>query len=505
MTDLPQRFRLLAMIAGCLLPMIRAFADAEHIEKDDGLTIIRMEVTPADEPVPAFKHRLVYDAHQRLPGNRPQWYMRAYPEEFAAWTKWRDLSGSGNEDFDRCYQSGTPVSKCDWERFDTAHSIAHSLFKDHIIPGSKRRSCDWGIRGEAMKGPDAILFLLPEFQGSRSFARMSNLLVRRATAEGRYEDAIECLRAEYQLGRDVAEEHFLVCTLVGIAITGIANSGVTDLIAAPGSPNLYWALSELPSPPVSINEAINGDLSFAERVFPDLADAEAAERTTSEWNAVWRRLGQVVDDDSLYHPDRQTESLIDQVKQSFFPALTGVTGYTHAKQRLVDWGYESDRVESMAVGQVLTIYTSRVIRIASDSYRKAKATGLTYNQVRRLGELGDRVLNDSQPMSDGPNREIVPIGGLLLPASSAARSAEYRCARDVAALRVIEALRMHAAQNDKKFPRSLEDVTCVPVPENPATDKPFLYHRDGRTAVLDLPDWEGFPGYSRRYEITIKQ
>ena len=54
------------------------------------------------------------------------------------------------------------------------------------------------------------------------------------------------------------------------------------------------------------------------------------------------------------------------------------------------------------------------------------------------------------------------------------------------ALMVVEALRMHAWENAGRLPASLDEITVVPVPENPATGEPFPYHLDGDTASLDV-------------------
>ena len=48
----------------------------------------------------------------------------------------------------------------------------------------------------------------------------------------------------------------------------------------------------------------------------------------------------------------------------------GLIGYTHAKERLIAQGMDRERVEKMAVGQVIAIYTERVYRRFSDDYEK---------------------------------------------------------------------------------------------------------------------------------------
>ena len=56
---------------------------------------------------------------------------------------------------------------------------------------------------------------------------------------------------------------------------------------------------------------------------------------------------------------------------------------------------------------------------------------------------------------------------LLLPAVDKVYGAEVRTERRMASLRVVEAVRLHAARNDGKLPAKLADVTAVPVPGGP--------------------------------------
>jgi hypothetical protein len=477
-----------------------ASAGVRHIEDEEntGHVVIQMEVTPADEPSPVFEHRLTYGVHERLPGNRPQWYARAYPESHVAWSMWNKLASS--DDFEPYYSSGTPVDEVAWDKLDSqGRKLSRSLVEDHVVPGARRRDCDWGIRSEQFTGAEFFSLLLPEFNSARSLARLLNLQIRLAIHERRYDDAVRYLRTQYQLGADVGEEPIVICGFVGIAITSIANVGVADLIAAPNSPNLYWALSEIPATPVPIGPAVRNELSIAQRYFANLDELEKAEKLPEEWNAHWKSsVGRVFDTIRNYSdPASQFES-----SERVAPAITGLLGYSHAKQRLIDWGYPSDEVEAMPVGQVLSLYSARVSQTAADKYWQAFVAPYSAKQFRNGAEAGN-YFRANATLTDGADRELLPIVSQLMPATQSARSAEMRVARELAALRVIEALRMHAARNEGRWPDALDDVTCVPVPLNPATDKPFVYHRDGETAVLELPESEGFPGYSRRYEITI--
>ena len=84
------------------------------------------------------------------------------------------------------------------------------------------------------------------------------------------------------------------------------------------------------------------------------------------------------------------------------------------------------------------------------------------------------------------------------------RQNTYRLDGSVAALECIEALRHYAATHDKKLPAKLSDISNVPLPNNPATGKPFTYRLEGTKAVLEVsPPKGGAPRDGMRYEITI--
>ena len=99
------------------------------------------------------------------------------------------------------------------------------------------------------------------------------------------------------------------------------------------------------------------------------------------------------------------------------------------------------------------------------------------------------------------------LARLLLPAVQQAMAAEIRLQSNLAAIQTIEALRMHAAAHEGQLPRTLEE-TIVPVPLNPATDKPFPYELNDGVATLMVPAPAGQPtnsGNSRKYIIRMEK
>jgi hypothetical protein len=180
-----------------------------------------------------------------------------------------------------------------------------------------------------------------------------------------------------------------------------------------------------------------------------------------------------------------------------------LAGYSHAKQQLIDAGLDREQVEKMAVGQVMATYTERSYKRLANEWEKlwyvpfsdvGKYERAVTTHLREVGPFGGRV-----------EREVLPIVSLLFPATQASRYAQIRLDRDIAAMRVIEALRMYAAQNAGLLPRSLNEIHQVPVPKNPATGQAFVYRLEGATGILELPTSDGIPGYNRRFEIQIAE
>jgi hypothetical protein len=68
-------------------------------------------------------------------------------------------------------------------------------------------------------------------------------------------------------------------------------------------------------------------------------------------------------------------------------------------------------------------------------------------------------------------------------------------AAEAAVLRVIEALRMHAAGNEGQLPEKLGDI-----PDDPVTGEPFSYRLEAGNAYLQGPTLRDVP---LNYEITM--
>ena len=58
----------------------------------------------------------------------------------------------------------------------------------------------------------------------------------------------------FAMARHMGEHPTLIGGLVGISIATAAIGPMEEMFEQPGSPNLYWALTKLPSPLISIEK-----------------------------------------------------------------------------------------------------------------------------------------------------------------------------------------------------------------------------------------------------------
>jgi hypothetical protein len=299
----------------------------------------------------------------------------------------------------------------------------------------------------------------------------------------------------YRLAQDVGRGTPLVSGLVGIAQASIGHQQVIQLIGAPDSPNLYWALAELPRPIVDVRDSMRFEMSLGFRIFPFLLGAETASHSPQEWA---RLLTQALSDTSRFADSRVGSSRGNmELKQAAVAGLSLLV-YPHARQRLLAAGIDASRLNAMPVGQVLAVDAAREYRRIADEIEKW--TYVPYHIARHHSSRD--LFGQPQGVAAASRGYGYVMAALLLPAVEAARAAEARLEWQTGALQVVEAARMHAARTGK-LPASLEEIERIPIPLNPSTNQAYDYRLDEQTAVLDLPFSDGFPGVAWRLEVTL--
>ena len=71
---------------------------------------------------------------------------------------------------------------------------------------------------------------------------------RAEIAQARFDDAIRTAKTMFAIARHLGEHPTAIGNLVGMAAAFVTIYHFDELLQQPGCPNLYWALTNLPSP-----------------------------------------------------------------------------------------------------------------------------------------------------------------------------------------------------------------------------------------------------------------
>jgi hypothetical protein len=484
---IPPSWKILALTA-CAAAAMCDRADAQASSKTaEPPKPKALVVSPAAAPVPALRYRLVPSSADLNPGDAAPIYLRIRHEMQEE--AWRQIS-----------EKPLKWLELPLKDFPTAEArqfvdLWNSRLKQ-IDFGTRRKTCDWNytLPEERL---NAIAILLPDAQSMRVWGRLLALKARVEIAERRYDDAIRTIETGLAFARHVGEGPFLINGLIGIAIATQMLHQCDDLIAQPGSPNLYWALTTLPRPLVGLRNQIELEAKLFENLIPELSERELDKpRTPSEWASLLARM----------HEGLVKWSRFDVQQGGNLPALREISARELAQFRIESLPRAKEHLKAsrkrtdqelgaMPADQIIALYLADGYREMWDHYFKISylSTRIAISQFAASEQ--DRIAAKQGPFA---------LFFQYLPALRAGMIAELRIDRVVSILRAIEAIRLHAAAHDGALPVSLDQVTEVPMPDDPATGKPFEYHLDGNSATLIGPK-AGLPPHWPSYRITIRR
>jgi hypothetical protein len=443
----------------------------------------RLTIQPAPAPSPALRYRLLPELRERTPGNgavlyyrsfSPEWMIHRRPEVNKLIIAWLDD------------KTQPPDIQLRW--------VLDSKQLKEVDRAARREYCEWEQTPRLRE--DGIGLLLPDVQSFREFANLLNLRFRFQLDEGRLDDAVYTLQTGFSLSRDVANAPTLIQSLVGLAITAIQLGQVEELMQAPKSPNLYWALTNLPQPFISLRKSFEGERIMMDNLFPGMIDALAKGHskplTPEEIKAFADKLTPIFAQEGKANPADVKKQLDDVVAKQ----------HATAKKYLTARGWPATQVDALPAGQAVLLYQlGEYVRLYDEM---AKWQSLPYWQARvGLIEAEKRLKEDVAKQQT--------VGGslaqLLLPAMQKIVQAQIRVERRIAALRCVEAVRLYAAAHDGKAPAKLDDIKAVPIPLDPYTGKAFTYKAEKNSATIEGPAPEGEPATINnriRYEVTLK-
>lgn len=448
-------------------------------QEEAKITVVKIILHPAFEPRPALKYQLLPPLIDRKPGNAAVLYNRIFAER-------ESLSGN-NEMWEKIADlMGAPLVEL--RREETRNMIGQCQgMIDDTIRGAHFESCDWQI---PIREREFWTIDLADIQQTRAYARLLAVKARQQIADGKYEDAVLTLQANYAFARHVAKGPTLINGLIGVAIAGVTSYQLRELIQQPGAPNLYWALSSLPRPFVDIRPGLEAEYDSLYLSYPELRDLEKKDYSPERWRELLEETME-----KFSHLGKYMS--VSVKAYSLFQILEK---YPEAKRYLIERGFAAERVEAMPVAQVVLLSIMRHYDESRDNIFKWCFAPPSEAPQSIVESEKARWESMAKPQS------IYSIETVLFTAFSPAMYAQLRIERDLAALQILEALRIHAAAHNNYLPDNLNDITEVPVPQDPLHRKPFFYHFDGTTATLESPNPRrtSIDGYYLKYEIQMQ-
>lgn len=454
----------------------------------DDPQIVRLTVDAASKPQPALRYRLIPAEHTLREGNAAALYYRALLQLLTAGSSRSELN---EQQVELSEWLELPLAEFPREKArELLKQYAYVLDEARI--GARRSAAVWDIPLEE----GGIHTLLPEIQEIRSIARLLKLQARLALVEGDFDQALDSLNTLFAMGRHVGQSGPLISSLVGAAICGTGLDEVGTWIGTPGAPNLYWALTALPAPMISLRDGIRSERYWIVSTLPYLDVIEStvlSDRQARELlSAVADLFSEVEADDPV------ARALFGQVPG--LPAagrilLPALNTYSAAKRHLIQEGFDAALVEEMPVAQVVVLVWVKGYRDVLDEM-VAWADRPDAERRVALSEIDER-------LAETQRRPENLLGHIALPAAGAACNAESRLAHWITILRVVEAVRLYAAAHDGQLPSSLADIVEVSIPLDPVTSQPFEYRLEAQTAIVRSPA-PRLVGGDYQYELTIR-
>jgi hypothetical protein len=466
----------------------------------DGKVVIPISLKPTAPPKPLSSAYLLPEAVESIPGNRVQMFLRSFMEQDRLYgkeesekrQKWNEMPLKDLPVKDLKDYAGRYVSR---DLYDAARM-------DHV---------DWQLWYLVRR--DGHGTLLPDLQKMRQLADVLKTLVRGEIAAGDTVGALRSLKVHLGLAKTLESNPTLIGHLVGVAITTIACNALDELVQADGCPNLFWSLTDLPTPFLDLRPAVQGERVMTKAHFDRLLTATGPLSDT-ELTLQMKNLFVLIalnqegpqqprpDIEGTYRKWAADAARVEKVRASlldlgFRPALPMdlTKEFGVIDRRPVKAPTPAEIVHTLTPLQV--VITGDILQYTVLRDELFKGMSLPYPQAMA-------VVKETEAAADTSKDDRL-LGPLLVPDMKRFMTAQVRLEQRFAYLRVLEAIRLYAFQNGGALPTSL-DAIKLPLPADPVTGKPFDYSvKDGVATLHGASPNPDDPKQNRYYEITIRK
>ena len=407
-------------------------------------------VRPAAAPVPALKYQLLPEVRELHAGNPAQWYVRCFAEQ-------RNFFFGKDSVAARRSALVVPLDK--FPKDELGYYGGNALKQADY--GARHDALDWQITDRVKtEGLDAAYPELPSFG---VLGEALHVRFRLELATKRFADAVVTAKTMFAFARHLGEHPTTAGNAVGLDVANRALDALDEFVRLPGSPNLYWALSDLPSPLVGVRKGLQGQVA---RVDTELAIPADAPLTDEQVEKIVSRLSGVLGSarEQAGEPPRNFRA---EVRKK----LADADHMKAVRKRLHAPGAVGDPARGLAA-----------LPVAAFTPAHALLLDEKHDHERRRDEEM-KLLAMPAWMPGVARQKSSGLFDAFLPPVADVRAAQAKVEHRLAFLRHVEALRMFAATHGGALPASLAEVG-VPLPVDPLTGKAFAYSADGGAAKL---------------------
>lgn len=123
---------------------------------------------------------------------------------------------------------------------------------DLVADATKCKHCNWPF----IKPGQVSQQYMDELSKYRQIAFALDVQAKLQITQGQFDDAMKTITTSLAMANDMGDAPTLIQGMVGIAIASLNLNRIEQFIQSQNTPNLYWALENLPQPLVNINKAI---------------------------------------------------------------------------------------------------------------------------------------------------------------------------------------------------------------------------------------------------------
>src|SRR5271157_5309744 len=181
-----RRLLMTSVLGSCLLLDARASLLAQPKE---------LSVSPAEQPSPALRYRLLPISSELNPGDASAVYLRLRCQlNDAAWKQIQEKADAW---------ASVPLEKLPTS--EVRQFVDQWAGRTKLLRiGTRRQSCNWSYPLLEQRR-ELIEILLPDCQDMRHWARLLQLKARVETAEHAYDQAVDTIETGFAFGRHVCE------------------------------------------------------------------------------------------------------------------------------------------------------------------------------------------------------------------------------------------------------------------------------------------------------------